>query len=120
MRQNSTRKQTFFARQFNTLYEQKFSNLTPLLPLHFPKDSENLKKFKYWTLESGGKKTFKQSEQTKKISKKNFLAPRRFYTLYGKKLANLRQLQYITFPKGFRRRRKKWTFDFGKLGQKDR
>jgi hypothetical protein len=44
-------------------------------PLLFPKNSEKKeeKKFEHWTLGSGGKNTFKRSEQMKK-SVKNFFA----------------------------------------------
>ena len=36
-------------------------------PLPFPKDSEKERKNGHWTLGSGGKKTFKRSEQMTKI-----------------------------------------------------
>ena len=53
----------FFARQFYTLFEQKFSNLRPLLSITFPQGFQKSKKFGHWTLGSGGKKTVKQSEK---------------------------------------------------------
>ena len=62
--------------RFYTLYEQRYSNLRPLLPLVFPKDSENLKKVWHLTLGIGGKNTFKWSEQMKKKKfVKNFFCP---------------------------------------------
>ena len=54
-------------RRFYTLYEQKFSNLRPLLSITFLKGFRKSKKFGHWTLGIGGKKTVKQylkSEQT--------------------------------------------------------
>ena len=57
---------TFFARQFFTLYEPKNSNVRSLLSNSFPQGVGKSKKFGHWTLESGGKKTFKWSEQRRK------------------------------------------------------
>ena len=51
--------QTFFARQFNTLYEQKYLNLRPLLSISYPQGFGKSKLFGHWTLGSGGKKTSK-------------------------------------------------------------
>ena len=85
------------SRQFYTLYEQKFSNRRPLLSITFPQGFRKSKKFGHWTLGSVGKKTFKRSEQIKKICKKLIL-PRQFYTLYEKKFSSLRPLLSITFP----------------------
>ena len=55
----------FFAQQFYTIYEQKFSNLRPPLYITFPQGFRQSKKFGHWTLGSGGKTTFKPSEQKK-------------------------------------------------------
>ena len=44
------KKKNSLAHQFYNLYEQKFSNLWPLLFVTFPKDSENLK---VWTFNFG-------------------------------------------------------------------
>ena len=63
---------TFFARRFHTLYEQKYSILRPLLSISLPQGFVKSKKFGHWTLESGGKKTFKWSEQIKKYVKNFF------------------------------------------------
>ena len=54
----SAKKQPFFARQFYTLYEQKFSNLRPLLSITFPqgKDSKNLKSLGNGLWEGGAKR----------------------------------------------------------------
>ena len=62
----------FIARQFYTLHEQNFSNLRPFLFKKFPQGYQKSKKFGQWTLLNGGKKTFKQSEQMKKIWKNFF------------------------------------------------
>ena len=59
-----------FAWRFYTLYEQKFSNVRPLFSFTFHKGFRKYKIFAHWTLGSGGKKTFKQSEQMKKNLKK--------------------------------------------------
>ena len=48
-------KLTFFAWRFYTLYEQKFSNLRPLLSITFPQGFRKYRQFGHWTLESGGK-----------------------------------------------------------------
>ena len=50
-------KNTFIARQFHTLFEQKFSNLRPLLSITFPQGFRISKKFGYWTSGSGGQKS---------------------------------------------------------------
>ena len=98
VRQNLPKKKPlFFAQKFYTLYEQKLSNLRPLLSLTFPQGVRKSKKFNHWTSENGGKKTFKRSEQMRKILKKLF-SLRRFYTLYEQKLSNMRPLISITFP----------------------
>ena len=60
------KKKTFFARRSYTLYKQKFSYLRPLLFVTFPQGFRKSKKFGHWTSGSGGKKTFKRSEQMKK------------------------------------------------------
>ena len=53
-------------RRFYTLYEDKFSNQRQLLSITFPQEFQKSEKFEHWTSESGGKKTFKQSEEMKK------------------------------------------------------
>ena len=52
-----------FMRQFYTIYEQKFSNLSPLLSITFPQGFPGSKIFGHWTSGSGGKKTFKRSDK---------------------------------------------------------
>ena len=59
-------KKTFFARRFYTLYEQKLSNLIPILSITFPPGFQKSKKFGHWTLGSWGKQAFKRIEQAKK------------------------------------------------------
>ena len=71
----------FFVRRFYTLYEQKCSNVRPLLSITFPQWFRKSKKFGHWTSGSGGKKMFKRNEEIIKNGKKLF-PPRRFYTLY--------------------------------------
>ena len=51
------------AQLFYTLYEQKVSNLRPLLSNTFPQGFWKFKKIGHWTLGSGGKKTVKRSEK---------------------------------------------------------
>ena len=58
------RKKICSPRRFDTLYEQKFSNLRPLLSITFPQGFRISKKLGHWTSGSGGKKTGKQSEQS--------------------------------------------------------
>ena len=53
----------FLPRQLYSLYEQKFSNLRPLLSITFPQAFQKSKKFGHWTSKSGGKKTVKWSEK---------------------------------------------------------
>ena len=100
--------------QFYTLYEQKISNLRPLLFVTFPQEFRKSKKFGHWTSGSGGKKTFKRSKQMKKNWRDKKL-PRRFYTLYEQKFSNLWTLPLITFPQGFRISKKfgHWTSESG-------
>ena len=74
VRQNSS-KIKFFAWQFYTLHEQKYSNLRPLPSINFPQGFRKSKKFGRWTSGHGGKRAFKRNEQMKKkISKKTFFA----------------------------------------------
>ena len=54
---------TVSLRQFYTLYEQKVSNLRPLLSITFPQGFQKSQKFGHWTSGSGGKKTLKRSEK---------------------------------------------------------
>ena len=58
-------KQKKNARQFYTLFKQKFLNVRPLLSIIFPQGFRKYKKFGHWTSGSGGKKTFKLSEEMK-------------------------------------------------------
>ena len=63
------KKLTYFAPLYNTLYEQKFSNLRPFLSITFPQGFRIFEKFGHWTLKQGasrrlsgvnnGKNTFK-------------------------------------------------------------
>ena len=80
-----SKKNTFFAGQFYTFYEQKFSNLRPLLSITFPQGFRESKKFGHWTLGSGGKKRFKRSEQMREKYLLKTFSPRRFYTFYEQK-----------------------------------
>ena len=75
------RKKLFLHSDFTPFYEQKFSNMRPLLSITFAWIS---KKFGHCTLGSGGKKTFKRCEQLKKISQKLFAT-----AILGRFLANM-------------------------------
>ena len=59
-------------RQFYTLYEQKTSNIRQILSISFPQGFQKPKKFGHLNSRSGGKNTFKGSEQIKKKVKKTF------------------------------------------------
>ena len=72
--QNSS-KIIFFAQRFYTLHEQTYSNLRPPLSISFPQGFRKSKKFGHWTLGSGGTKTFKWSEQRKKLFPPRNLRP---------------------------------------------
>ena len=65
VRQNMSKKNIYCAAIFH-IYEQKLSNPRPLCSITFPQEFGQL------IPGSGGKKTFKRSEQMKKISKKLF------------------------------------------------
>ena len=108
-----------FAWKFYTIYEQKFSNLRPLLSITFPQGSWKSKKFGHWTLGSGGKKTFKRNEQMKKICKKLFL-PWQFYTLYEQKFQIWNHFFPSLFPKDSKNLKKIAHWTLGSEGKKDR
>ena len=92
-------KKHFSPRLFYILYEQKFSNLRPLLSITFPQGFRKSKKFGHWTLGSGGKKTFKWSEQMEKISKKNFIRRGNFTPFFCKNVQILDPFFPLLFPK---------------------
>ena len=50
-------------RRFYTFYEQKFSNLRPLLSFTFPQGFQKSKEFGHWISGSGDKKTVNRSEK---------------------------------------------------------
>ena len=52
----------FSLQRYYTFYEQKFSNLTPLLTITFPQGFQK-KNVGYWTSENGGKKIVNWSEK---------------------------------------------------------
>ena len=58
--------------QFYTLYEQKFSNMRPLLSITFPQGFRKSKKFGHWTLGSGGKKKESESVTDKQTDGQTF------------------------------------------------
>ena len=65
-------KKTFLPQRFYTLYEQKLSNLRPLLSI--------TKKFGPWILGKGGKMTFKWSEKhSVRLSKAQFAPKLKFF-----------------------------------------
>ena len=55
---------TCFATAIYTFYEQKFSNLRPLLTITFPQGFQKSKKFGHWTSENGVKRPFKGARNT--------------------------------------------------------
>ena len=79
-------------------FQQKNSNLRPFLSITFCQGFRISIKLGHWTSGSGGKKTFKRSEQMKKKIRKQLFLPCQFYTLYEQKFSNLRPLLSITFP----------------------
>ena len=86
---NKKQKNFFWPQHFYTTFEQKCSNLRPVLSITFPQWCWISKMFGHLTLGSGGKKTIKQSKQMKKICKKLFLM-RQFYTICEQKSSNLK------------------------------
>ena len=74
------------ALQFHTLYKLKLTRLKPLLSVAFPQRFGKSKKFGHWTLGRGGKKTFKWSEQMKKICIFFFFAAAILHPLWAKVL----------------------------------
>ena len=100
-------------RRFCNLYEQKFSNLRPVLSITFPQEFRKSKKFGHWTLWIWGKKTFKRSEQMKKNCRsdftpfmgKSFQVWDHFYALlFPKDSENLKSLDIGLYELGAKRR----------------
>ena len=58
------RKKLFSPWRFYTLYEQKFSNLRPLLYITFHQGFQKSKNFREWTLGSGGKRPLNRVRNT--------------------------------------------------------
>ena len=98
VRQNSSKKNFFFAWQFYTLYKQNFSNLRPLLSITFPEGFQKSKAFRHWTLRNRGKRTFKRSEQVKK-SEKNFFCCGAFTPFMSKSFQIWDHFFPLLFPK---------------------
>ena len=87
------------------LLAQKMLTLKNQVVKKNPQGFRKSKKFGYWALGIGGKKTLRQSEQMKK-SVKNLCAPQ-FYAHYEQKFSNLRQCLTITFSlEGFQKSKK--------------
>ena len=64
MKKKKIIKKYFFPlQQFYTLYEQKFSNVKPLLSITFTQGFQKSKQLGQWTSGSGGEKTVKRSEK---------------------------------------------------------
>ena len=73
--EKSEEKNYFFARRFQTIFKQKCSYLRPLLSITFPPGFRISKNIGHPTSGSGGKKTVKKdqkSKKTKKSEEKNF------------------------------------------------
>ena len=73
-------------------------SLRPLLCISFPQGFVKFKKFGHWTSGSGGKKTFKWSEQRKK-SVKNFFGSGDFGPFLSKNVQISDHLFSLLFPK---------------------
>ena len=86
-------------RGLTTLYEKKFSNLRPLLSITFSQGFQKSKRFGHWILESGAKKTFKLSEQIKKIRKKNLFCRCNFTLFLSKSFQIWDHFFQLLFPK---------------------
>ena len=108
---NKWRKKCLFLPQrFYTLYEQKFSNMRPLLSITFPQGFLKSKKFEYWTSGSGVKIPLNgvRNADTKKVllSKAKF-AQKQFFCCAAilhpllEKLFISETTFFITFPQGF-------------------
>ena len=99
-------------------FEQKFYNLRPLLTITFPQGFRISIKFGHWTSGSGGKKTFKRSEQMKKSVKKTFFAAAILHPFKGAKALQSETSSFHYFSPRIPKIGH-WTLDFGKWGQKD-
>ena len=103
-------KSLFLPQLFYTLYEQKFSNLTPLLSITFSQGFRKSKKLGHWTSGSGGKKTVRCSEkhwfQKIMLSKENSPKNNSFCATILHPLlvknSNVTTLLFMAFPQGFR------------------
>ena len=110
--------QTFFAPRFYTLYEQKYFNLRPFISISFPQGFGKFKKQRRQTLGSGGKKTFKWSDQRKKKICKNFFAAAVLDHLRAQ-MSTSDTTSFHYFSPRIPNLNYFWTTYFGKLGQKD-
>ena len=103
-------------RRFYTLYEQKFSKRRPYLSIISPQRYRKSKKFGHWALRSGGKKTFKLSEQMKKKKslKKTSFDAAILHPLWAKVFKS----ETITFPQRFRNSKNFGHWTSGSGGKK--
>ena len=62
----------FLRGDFTPFMSKSFQIWDHFFPLHFPKDSENLKKISIWLWETGAKRCFNRVNKSKKIIKKTF------------------------------------------------
>ena len=114
------KKKTYFPRHFYTIFEEKCSNLRPLLSITFPQGFQIPKIFGQWTSRSLGKRPVKRSEQMRrKKSVKNFFC-RGNCTQFLAKNFKSETISFHYFSPRTPNIYKAWTLDVGKWGQKDR
>ena len=107
------KKTNFFAAILHPFWAKVFESETTSFHYFSPR-FWNFFKFGHWTLGSGGKKTFKMSEQMK-ISVRNYFLPLQLKTLYEQKVSNLTPNLSSTFLQGFQKSKKfgHWTSGHG-------
>ena len=128
MKTDLKKKKTFLPHWLYILYEQKCSNLRPLLFNTFPQGFRKSKKFGYWTLGNGGKNTVKLSEkhqyQEILLSKAKFAQKLTFLSAtilhpFLVKVFESEATVFHYFPLKNPNLWKIWTSDIGKVGPKN-
>ena len=95
--QNLSKIKLFFARQLYTLYEQKYSNLRPLLSISFPQGFR-FKKFGHWTSGVGANRRLNRVNEEEKI-RKNFFCIGNFRPFLSKNVHIWDHFFPLIFPK---------------------
>ena len=116
-RQNLPKTNFFLAGQIFTYYEQKFSNMRPLLSITFSQGFWKSKRFGRWTLRIGSKKMFKQSEQMKMIRKFFFCSTAILHPFWANVSKSEITSNYYFSPR-ILKILKVWTLNFGMWGKK--